>query len=142
MPEAGVSATAERVLRVTGASVLVEVCCGCGSVVDSELGVDVVEVFMDRAGCDPEGVGDLPVSHPFGDVEQHFRLTFAEQVMGHLLHGCAGATACLYAAAQLEQMRLKQVEQRSLALAEVGLSAEGKIESARLPFGCRDSDRH
>jgi hypothetical protein len=52
-------------------------CCG-GAVADAELGVDVVEVLLDGAGCDPERLGDLVVSHAACDELQHLGLSFCQ----------------------------------------------------------------
>lgn len=62
------------------------------SVVRAELRVDVVEVFVDRSGCDVEEGGDLPVLLSLRDEGEHLSFAGRQAVLGggKALRGVAG----------------------------------------------------
>lgn len=51
-----------------------------GAIFGVELGVDVLDVFLDRADADKKLVGDFTVGQPIGDERQHFHFACAERV--------------------------------------------------------------
>src|SRR5690242_10095507 len=87
---------------------------GSGAIRHAELAVDVVEVLLDRAGRDPQALGDGRVAEPAGHELEDLGLSRGETLdVGRLRH--RGPPAQMRRFANATEVRPGELEHRSIA---------------------------